>query len=120
MLTVKRLDHILISVPPNTREAARTFYGEVLQWEEIPGNHPRGAIWFRTGDIELHIREEASHNDSSDRHAAFEVENLDEVKRFLTAQQVDIAYSTPINGRDRCFFRDPWGNRFELLAYAGL
>lgn len=117
MIRFRRLDHVLISVPPDAKEPARQFYRDILQLEEIPGDHPRGAVWFRAGDIELHIREEQGHNPHSDRHAAFEVEDLGAVKAFLETRKVPVSYSTPINGRERFFFRDPWGNRFELLAY---
>lgn len=117
MIDFKRLDHVLITIPPGSKEAARVFYTDVLCLKEIPGNHPRGAIWFEIGDIQLHIREEDGHKVDSDRHPAFEVKDLSAAKKFLKEQNVAISYSTLIEGRERCFFRDSFGNRFELIEY---
>jgi hypothetical protein len=45
------------------------------------------------------------------------VANLDEVRAWLTAQEVTIEAASPIDGRQRFFFRDPFGNRLELLQF---
>lgn len=117
MIKIDRLDHVLITIPPDSGEKAKKFYIEKLLFEEIPGTHPHGAIWIRLGDIELHIREENIHQSNSVRHAAFVVPDLEEAKAFLEKENIEISYSSKIAGRDRCFFRDPWGNRFELIEY---
>ncbi|SFB32298.1 VOC family protein [Algoriphagus aquimarinus] len=117
MIDIERLDHVLITIPTNTREEALRFYTETLSLKEIPGNHPNGAIWVAFGDIELHIREEAIHQHNSARHAAMVVKDLAGAKAFLQKENVEISYSSVIEGRERCFFRDPWGNRFELIEY---
>lgn len=112
----KRLDHILITIPEGTKQLALKFYKEILALEEIEGNHPRGAIWFRIGDIQLHIREETGIH-YSDRHPAFEVMDIESAKLFLKDINIETNYSTEIDGRQRFFFRDPFGNRFELLEF---
>ncbi|MFC5624016.1 VOC family protein [Algoriphagus winogradskyi] len=117
MLEIKHLDHILITIPTGTSKDARKFYLEILQLNEIHGNHPHGAIWIKLGNIELHIREEEGHQRNSARHAAFVVKNLKTAKDFLIHNNVEISYSSAIKGRDRCFFRDPWGNRLELIEF---
>jgi catechol 2,3-dioxygenase-like lactoylglutathione lyase family enzyme len=117
MIEIERLDHVLITIPPNNREAAIYFYTKVLFLKEIPGNHPNDAIWIKLGDIELHIREEDDHQSASARHVAVVVSSLDLAKDFLKRSNIEISYSSVIEGRDRCFFRDPWGNRFELIEY---
>lgn len=116
MLVVKRLDHILISIPEGMKQIARIFYEKILGLEEISGAHPKGAIWFKIGNIQLHLREEPGIT-FSDRHPAFEVESLEAAKLFLESREVVVSYSTDIEGRQRLFFRDPFGNRFELLEY---
>lgn len=117
MIEFERLDHLLITIPPNSTDEARRFYARTLMLHEIPGNHPNGAIWIKLGDIELHIREEDDHQKTSARHAALVVSNLYLAKDFLKKSDIEISYSSVIEGRDRCFFRDPWGNRFELIEY---
>src|SRR5690606_33899018 len=117
MIDFKRIDHLLVCIPLGAKEAARIFYADTLGLREIPGNHPNGAQWFEIGDVELHIREEDLVSGISGRHAAFEVRDLAEAKRFLEGQGLEIAYSSVITGRDRCFYRDTWGNRFELIEF---
>ncbi|MCC5936692.1 MAG: phage portal protein [Lunatimonas sp.] len=117
MIDFIRLDHVLISIPPGSRAQARMFYTQVLALTEIQGQHPHGALWFQLGDAELHVREEEGHTSDSSRHPAFEIRDLAEAKSFLLSRGVDVSYSSEIDGRDRCFFRDPWGNRFELIEY---
>jgi len=116
MSIFKRLDHLLITIPKGKKEEARQFYTNIIALEKIPGNHPHGALWFNIGDIQLHIREETDVN-FSDRHPAFEVLNLKMAEQFLQQRKIDIHYSSEIDGRQRCFFRDPFGNRFELLEF---
>ncbi|MBL7736939.1 MAG: VOC family protein [Chitinophagaceae bacterium] len=117
MIDFKNIDHILITIPPGAKETARAFYRQVLQLKEIQGNHPNGAIWFEIGNIQLHLREEQGHQTNSDRHPAFVVNDLPAAKEFLKGQNIEISYSSEIEGRERCFFRDPFGNRFELIEY---
>lgn len=116
-ISFRRLDHIMITIPEGTQELARTFYKNILALEEIPGEHPRGALWFIIGNIELHVRQETQCL-QSDRHPAFEVEDLESAKRFLQKKNIAVSYSSDIDGRQRCFFRDPFANRFELLEYS--
>ncbi|RYF78701.1 MAG: phage portal protein [Cytophagaceae bacterium] len=116
MIQFNRLDHILISIPEQKTSEARTFYSQVLGLSEIPGNHPGGAIWFDIADIQLHLREETGGNWSL-RHPAFEVSNLAEARQELEQKGVEITYSSIIEGRDRFFIRDPFGNRIEFIQY---
>ena len=116
MIQFKRLDHILTCIPEGATTQARAFYRDVLGLNEIPGNHPGGALWFQLADIELHVREEAG-SSYSKRHPAFEVMNLDEARQELERYGIAVEYSSEIDGRQRFFFRDPFGNRFELLQF---
>ncbi len=118
MIKFKRLDHVAIMIPFGEKAAAREFYDTLLELKEIPGNHPRGAVWFEIADIQLHLVEEEM-GAISGRHPAFEVEDLQAAIRYLEARNITIAYSSKIEGRERCFFRDPFGNRIELLQYDG-
>lgn len=116
MIQFRRLDHVALMVPIGSKNEARTFYRDVLLLEEIPGEHPRGAVWFDIGDIQLHLVEEEP-GEESGRHPAFEVKDLEGAKAYLQSKGIEIAYSSVIPDRARCFFRDPFGNRIELLEY---
>lgn len=116
MIQFTRLDHVLVCIPEGKTAEARAFYGQVLGLTEIPGEHPGGAIWFEVADIQLHLREEAG-GSLSLRHPAFEIQNLEEAKRELQQKGVAISYSSDIDGRQRFFIRDPFGNRMEFLEF---
>ncbi len=118
MIHFTRLDHILISIPEGKIDEARAFYGRTLNLTEIPGTHPGGAIWFAIAGIQLHLREEAGGNLSL-RHPAFEVTDLEAAKRELEQEGIVLSFSSDIDGRQRFFFRDPFGNRLELLQFVG-
>jgi catechol 2,3-dioxygenase-like lactoylglutathione lyase family enzyme len=117
LIDFRRIDHVLICIPAGTRIAAREFYAERLKLKEIAGEHPGGALWFAMGNAELHVREEDVAAGISGRHPAFEIHDLAGAKTFLQNQGIEVAFSSVIEGRDRCFFRDPWGNRFELIEF---
>jgi catechol 2,3-dioxygenase-like lactoylglutathione lyase family enzyme len=119
MIDFTRFDHLMLTIPVGSTAAARAFYGGVLGLPEIPGEHPKGALWFRVANIELHLREEEISSDLlSGRHPAFEVANLAEAQQQLVQQGTAIEPASPINGRKRFFIRDPFGNRLELLQFA--
>lgn len=114
----KRLDHVMLCIPVGAENAARDFYAGVLGLEELTDLGyplPKGAIWFQLGDIQLHIRAEESHGVSSDRHPAFEVKNLEAARTLLEKNGITVKNDSPIPGRNRFSFRDPFGNRIELL-----
>jgi catechol 2,3-dioxygenase-like lactoylglutathione lyase family enzyme len=113
----KRVDHIMLCIPKGTEEEARKFYSDVLGLEELTDLGyplPKGAIWYQLGDIQLHIRPEENHQ-LSKRHPAFEVGNLEESRKLLEDNGVAIKNETPIPGRIRFSFRDPFGNNIELI-----
>lgn len=118
MIQFTRLDHILLPIPEGKTMEARAFYSQVLNLAEIPGEHPGGAIWFEIAGIQLHLREESG-GGLSLRHPAFEVSNLAGAKQELEQNGVAVSYSSDIDGRQRFFFRDPFGNRIELLEFTG-
>ena len=116
-LEFQRLNHIMLCIPEGREEDARKFYGQVLGLPELTDMGyplPNGAIWFQMGDIELHIRAEKA-TEMSQRHPAFEVKNLEAARRLLEDNGIEIRKDSPIPGRNRFSFRDPFGNRIELI-----
>ncbi len=106
MIKIKRLDHVQITIPPGAEARARAFYGEVLGLEEIekPGAlKPRGGLWYRVADMQLHIGIEEVVGRSK-RHPAFEVEGLDEIRDYLRENGVEIREEIAIPGMSRFSF----------------
>ncbi|SDL92481.1 Catechol 2,3-dioxygenase [Halogranum gelatinilyticum] len=113
-----RLDHVQLTVPPGTEQEAREFYTAVLGFEEIPrpeSLREYGGMWLGAGDIELHLGIEDIDSEPSKRHPAFEVDDIDHARAMLEERDVTLFEEPPIPGRDRFSFRDPFGNRIELL-----
>ena len=116
MLKFEKIDHVTVNYPQGGEAVSLDFYRNILQLEEIPSLVAK-AKWFKMGGIELHVSPGDIENKLSSRHAAFVVSNLDAAKQYLEDKGVAIQYSDDIEGRKRFFFRDPFGNRFELVEY---
>lgn len=117
MLHFKRLDHIQICIPIGKEQEARNFYAGIIGLTEIPKPKEllvNGGLWFEIADIQLHIGTENETN-TSKRHPAFEVENLNDAKSYLIANGVMIKEDIQIEGCKRFSLIDPFGNRIELL-----
>jgi catechol 2,3-dioxygenase-like lactoylglutathione lyase family enzyme len=116
-LEIKRLNHFQVCIPPGEEQRAREFYGKLLGLEEIPKPEvlrPSGGLWFNIADIQLHIGIEEGQSPSK-RHPAFEVENLEQIRAYLTENGVRTKDEHSLPGVDRFSFFDPFGNRIELM-----
>lgn len=109
----------MLCIPDGAEQQARHFYGEVLGLQELTDLGyaiPHKAIWFQMGDVQLHIRAEGEQQ-VSQRHPAFTVQNLAEAESVLTENGVTVTHLSKIPDRKRFSFRDPFGNRIELIEY---
>ena len=118
-MKIQRLHHAQITVPRGQEQAARDFYCRVLGLAEVEKPDPlkpRGGLWLSLGDLQIHIGAE----DNVDRpatkaHLAYQVDDLPAWRRLLEAAGAPVLDSVPIPGYDRFEFRDPFGNRVELI-----
>jgi catechol 2,3-dioxygenase-like lactoylglutathione lyase family enzyme len=118
MLHLIRLDHVQICIPFDREVEARNFYSNILGFKELekPDSlKPNGGMWFQAGNIELHIGVENMEQVQSKRHPAFEVENVDEARKYLESHHIRTQDEKPIPNVKRFSFFDPFGNRIELL-----
>lgn len=116
-----KADHVQLTIPPGSESQARKFYGGVLGLEEIEKPEslkPTGGVWFKIADVELHLGVEEKPGDTK-AHPAFTVKSINSVKVHLIQNGINIKEETAIPGRKRFSFRDPFGNRIELLEYDG-
>lgn len=119
-MQVTGYDHVLITAPPGSEDRVRAFYGDALGLEEIPkpaSLKARGGVWFRCGDLQLHVgMEDSPGNERSRRHVAFRVRDLDAARSALAAHGFPIEEAQPeIDGVRRLHCRDSVGNRVELV-----
>lgn len=118
-MRIERINHVQISVPVGSEDAVRRFYCDLLGLHEIPKPESlqgRGGLWLTVGEQAIHFgTEEVADRAVSKRHVAFEVEDLEAARRELEKAGVKITEGIPIPDYDRLEFRDPFGNRIELM-----
>ena len=114
------IDHVQITVPTNAVDKARAFYCGVLGLREVekPASlQARGGFWLQVGDRQVHVgTEDGVARRATKAHIAYAVADVAAWRARLAAAGVEILDGIPIPGRDRFEFRDPFGNRVELIG----
>ena len=75
----------------------------------------QGGRRFRSGSVSLHLGVEAEFAPARKAHPAFVVNSLREVQARLEAAGVEIVWDTQIEGYERFYAADPFGNRLEFM-----
>jgi catechol 2,3-dioxygenase-like lactoylglutathione lyase family enzyme len=118
-MSVYAIDHIQVAMPPGEENAARAFYGDLLDFAEIvkPSSLAgRGGVWFSAGGAHLHLGVEQNFRPARKAHPAFLTDDLDAVVARLQAAGVQVsAEEPPLAGYRRVHVADPFGNRIELM-----
>lgn len=118
-MTIKQIHHVQITIPSDAVNDARKFYVELLGLTEIPKPptlQHRGGFWLQIGDLQIHL----GIQDNFDRyqyrgHIAYQVDDIANWRMILTENDIEILESIPIEGYERFEFRDPFGNRLEMI-----
>jgi len=111
-------DHVQMAMPPGGEAEARRFWGEILGLAEIPKPPhlaARGGCWFEGPDLRLHLGVEADFRPARKAHPALLVRGLAQLRQALAAGGYSISEDDPLEGYDRLFVADPFGNRIELM-----
>lgn len=114
-----RLNHVNFTVPTDALAQARAFYCDVLGLVEIPRPDSladRGGFWLNVGQDEIHIGvEDGFDRRTTKGHLAYQVADLAYWRERISAAGCEIKESIPLPGYDRFEFRDPFGNRVEII-----
>jgi len=112
--------HVQITIPKGSEDAARQFYCGLLGLAEIEKPKalvPRGGFWLAAGDSQIHVGvEDGVDRRATKAHVAYLVRGLAECQARLLAAGIPIQSGVEIPGYTRFEFRDPFGNRIEMLA----
>jgi catechol 2,3-dioxygenase-like lactoylglutathione lyase family enzyme len=111
------IDHVQVAAPRGSDDAARGFYGTLLGLEEIPKPEPlraRGGVWFRAGTAELHVGIEEPFAPARKAHPGLVAEDLDAVRKRLASAGHEVTEDDRVEGVERLYVDDPFGNRLEL------
>ena len=117
-MPVRRLDHVLLAMPAGGEADARKFYQDILGIPEAqkPADlAARGGCWFESEEVKVHLGVEKNFAPARKAHPAFIVDDLAGLTAVLTNAGYAIAHDKPLEGYDRIFVDDPFGNRIELM-----
>ena len=105
-------------MPAGQEALAREFYSGILGLTEVtkPANlAKRGGAWFEGGTLRVHLGVEADFRPAKKAHPAFLVQQLDALTQHLRRAGVTVVTDEPLDGYNRIYVSDPFGNRVELL-----
>ena len=113
------IDHVQLAAPPNSEDAARRFYGELLGMRELPKPPllaQRGGVWFASGDVQIHIGIEQDFRPARKAHPALRCSDYEGLLARLRSAGVEVSEVNDIPGVRRAHVLDLFGNRIELVA----
>ena len=114
------IDHVQVAAPRNQEDEARAFYGDKLGFQEIKKPDllaKRGGVWFQVGHHQLHVGVENDFHPAKKAHPAFEVKNINDLRNKLMELDVEIIEDNSLEGAERFYLHDPFGNRLEFLEW---
>jgi hypothetical protein len=117
-MRITAIDHVQLAMPAGQEAEARKFYEQTLGIPEVPKPPElarRGGCWFERGSLKVHLGVEAEFRAAKKAHPAFLVEDLSTLKSALAAAGYKMKTDEPLEGYDRIYADDPFGNRIELM-----
>ena len=117
-MRILALEHVQLAMPAGGEAAARAFYEGVLGIPEQPKPPhlaARGGCWFERGALKVHLGVEKDFQPARKAHPAFLVEDLSGLAAALRAGGFEPRADEPLEGYDRLYVSDPFGNRLELM-----
>ena len=119
MSILRSIEHVLIAIPEGGEERARTFYVGLLGLPEVPKPAElakRGGAWFEEGDIiKLHVGVEEEFHPARKAHVAFLCTDVRALAARGRALGFEVVDDDALEGYERIYIYDPFGNRFEFM-----
>ncbi len=115
---LRRLDHVLLAMPAGREDEARAFYQGLLGIPEKakPANLvDRGGVWFESDSVKIHLGVDADFKPARKAHPAFVVDDLETLAVRLERAGFSMVEDRPLEGYERKYVEDPFGNRIELM-----
>jgi catechol 2,3-dioxygenase-like lactoylglutathione lyase family enzyme len=112
------IHHVQLAMPDGEDADAVRFYADTLGLTQVPRPEalsPRGGVWFISGDLEVHLGVEDQFRPAVKAHPAILVNGLRTIRTRIEEAGYKISDTVQIEGYDRVYVRDPFGNRLELI-----
>jgi catechol 2,3-dioxygenase-like lactoylglutathione lyase family enzyme len=122
IMHIVALDHVQLAMPAGREDDARIFYSQLLGIPEVakpPHLAARGGCWFESGSVKVHLGVEESFAPAKKAHPAFIVRNLAALSQRLKEAGYESKEDQPLEGFERRYVSDPFGNRIELMQPNG-
>jgi catechol 2,3-dioxygenase-like lactoylglutathione lyase family enzyme len=116
--TLIGIHHVQLAMPEGDDEDAVRFYAGTLGLEQVPKPEqlsPEGGVWFKSGELEVHLGVEHQFRPAVKAHPAILVVGLEKLRARIEEAGYKISDTVQIEGYDRVYVRDPFGNRLELI-----
>lgn len=116
-MNILGIDHVQLAMPPGGEDRARSFFVGLLGMREVPkpANLSPSGCWFESGLVHLHLGVDPDFRPAGKAHPALLVHDLASLRARLEAGECDIRDDQPVEGYQRFFTSDPFGNRIELM-----
>lgn len=117
-MRVVRLDHVQLAMPAGLEAVAVGFYEGLLGIPHVPKPAhlaARGGCWFEHGDLRVHLGVDANFQPATKAHPAFIVDDVRSMATALVTAGFVVNDDEPLDGFDRVYVSDPFGNRIELM-----
>jgi catechol 2,3-dioxygenase-like lactoylglutathione lyase family enzyme len=105
-------------MPPGSEDVAVTFYDGLLGITHVPKPPhlaARGGCWFENQRVKLHLGVEQGFRPATKAHPGLVVSDLPALLEVLRRAGVTIVDDEPLEGYERVYVHDPFGNRIELM-----
>jgi len=115
-------DHVQLAIPPGGEDRMRAFFVDLIGMVEVPKPDtlsPQGC-WFEAGAVALHIGVDPDFSPATKAHPAFLVSDLEGLRARLEGAGVACREDKPVEGYQRFFADDPFGNRLEFMQRVGV
>ena len=113
------IDHTQITIPKGAEAEAKKFYCDFLGLKEFekPENRKKnGGFWLQVGAVQVHIGvEDGVDRTKTKAHVAYRVTDLNLWRSKVREKNIEIFESLPFPNAESFEFRDPFGNRVELI-----
>ncbi len=117
-MQIEAINHVQLAMPAGGEDSARRFYVDILGMAEVtkpPHLARRGGCWFERGSVKVHLGIDAEFTPAKKAHPAFTVSGLAELILRFEAAGFEVVEDKALNGYDRRYVYDPFGNRMEFM-----
>ena len=118
MVRVESLDHVQLAMPAGREDEAVAFYEGVLGIPQVPKPPhlaARGGCWFERDALKVHLGVDPEFRPAAKAHPAFVVSDVHALAMVVAMAGHRVVDDQPLEGYERIYVDDPFGNRLELM-----